>query len=244
MKKFLSVFMVSSLFISFFLSISILPANAGLIVRGTGSIVGGDATEYKLIYDDDLDITWFDFTHATQVENENLWDGQMDWAAALSVNFNGDILGGWRLPITVDGPLVSGYEGDPDGDGNYSYTEGYNLANSELGHLYYTELGNLGYKGTDGIEPQPGWDVKNTGVFDNLDMSQAIYWSSTQHDLDNAWTFVMDNGAQVTNPKVLPLHAIAVHDGDVAASIPEPTTFLLLGTGLIGLAGFRKKFRS
>jgi len=68
-----------------------LPATAGaaLITRGI------DSSGNRLIYDDDLDITWYDSSAAA-----NTWAGQMDWASALSVDFNGIIYDDWRLPVT------------------------------------------------------------------------------------------------------------------------------------------------
>lgn len=99
----------------------------------------------------------------------------MAWAARLNdageITYNLSVpmnwAGEWRLPATVDGSRVYGWEGDPDGDGNYDYTAGYNLANSEMGHLYYTELGNLGYYDTNGDNVGDGnYGLKNAGDFD------------------------------------------------------------------------------
>jgi hypothetical protein len=152
-------------------------AQASLTTIGTASYMGSD---YKLIYDDDDTghggggLVWLDYAHSYKP-----WQEQVNWASglgsSLTVTLNPlyitdiDWTTGWRLPDTVDGPpWVWGYEGDPDNDGVYSYTAGYNLANSEMGHLFYTELGNLGYVATDGSFPQPGYGLQNTGDFDNL----------------------------------------------------------------------------
>ena len=93
---------------------------------------GTDSLGNRLIYDSDLDITWYDYTN-----DYDTWQNQMDWAGALYVDFGGTHYTDWRLPTTVDGYQVYGYDG--------TTTEGYNITSSEMGHLFYTELGNKGF---------------------------------------------------------------------------------------------------
>src|SRR3970040_2917221 len=69
-------------------------AHATLILRGTDSLGN------RLIYDNDLDITWYDYT------TRDSWGNSMSWADALSINFGGAIYDDWRLPSSVDGPPV------------------------------------------------------------------------------------------------------------------------------------------
>jgi len=142
----------------------------------------------------------------------------------------------WRLPTTVDGPFEWGYDG--------TTTAGYNITTSEMGYMYYLNLGNLGYIATAGTQPQSGWGLNNTGPFNNL--QPDAYWSGTEYSMQvqgSAWHFYFNNGRQGYGHKVSGWSAWAVRDGDVAP-VPEPSTMLLLGTGLAGLAAFRKRFKS
>ncbi|RJR15855.1 MAG: DUF1566 domain-containing protein [Nitrospiraceae bacterium] len=84
--------------------------------------LGTDSLGNRLIYDTDLNITWYDYTHFATI-----WQNQVNWASGLSVTFGSNVYTDWRLPITFD-----------------QTCEGYNCTNSEPGHLYYTELGNTG----------------------------------------------------------------------------------------------------
>ncbi len=223
-------------------------ARAALVTIGTATYGGSD---YKLIWDDDNNgnsVIWLDYS-----EYPDTWQRQMDWAAGLdsaitSYNLNPGYSvtwtdPAWRLPATVDGLGVYGYEGDPDHDGVYTYTYGYNLANSEMGHLFYTELGNLGYVATDGTQPQPGWGLQNTGDFDHLITSFDGYWSGTEYapNLDGAWLFSMYNGEQNANPKYVPFYGLALRGGQVSA-VPIPGAVWLLSSGLTCLLflGHRK----
>jgi len=86
----------------------------------------------QVINDTDRNITWLDYSNAPDT-----WQNQVSWAANLAVTVNGVTYDNWRLPATVDGPYVWGYDG--------TTTAGYNITTSEMGHLYYTELVNKGY---------------------------------------------------------------------------------------------------
>ena len=205
-----------------------LPTHATLINRGV------DTLGNSLIYDDNLDITWYDFTN---LPDNSL--NQMSWASSLSVNFGGAIFSDWRLPRTLP---VNGtnYQFYFSCDGTTDLGFNIQSPNSEMAYLYYMELDNKGYYDEIG-NIQPGWGLINTGPFTQL--RQGSYWSSTECETcpGGAWGFDFFGGGQATYGEYRNEFdlAIAVRDGDVVTPVPDPSTIWLFSFGLIGLVGLK-----
>jgi len=167
-------------------------ARATLHVRGTDDSGG------QLIYDDQQDITWYDF-----------YPGSMDfpdaqnWVNELSVTFNNHVFSDWRLPHLFYGttPLWNTNNRDP--------------LQAEMGHLFYNSLN---------LTPETVGNLNN-GVFDNLQIS--AYWTDIVYNVSYHYTFsfydysVPGWGGALTgrvgsmDNRNSGFKAIAVMDGDV-----------------------------
>ncbi len=173
-----------------------------------------------LVYDTDLNLTW--------LQNANFTNSRMNWADANSwantLSFAG--LDGWRLPGLLP---------------NNTDCLGANCQNTELGHLFYSELNGQAE------------NELNSSVFNNVQAS--VYWlkeSVNMFGMNLGWGFVTGGGVlsgyQNVYNAASEFQAWAVHDGDITldanyipASIPVPAAVWLFGTGLLGLLGGARK---
>ena len=184
------------------------------------------------VYDDDLDVTWL--ADADANNGRMTWLDANAWAASLAVGGFTD----WRLPTTAD-PDASCTD-DAAGTNPSADAIGWNCTGSELGHLFYNELG-----GTAGISILSSGDP-DLALFSNI---QPFYWSSTQSVAkpDFAWIFEpvhdfqLHSGVQQTVAKGNIEWAWAVRTGDVGA-VPIPAAAWLFGSAL-GLLGWMRRTR-
>lgn len=192
----------------------------------------GNPATTEAWYDTVLDLLWLDMPTPTMT-----WNDAMTWAAGLTVGTET----GWRLPMITD-TGTSGCNWSVSGGTDCGYNV--DTSGSELAHLWYVTLGNRAYyaPGT-GAHEQPGWDLTNTGPFQNLQSSD--YWSGTEYETPSttaAWVFGTNDGWQYFAFKHNSQSVLAVRPGDVAAAVPEPqpVALALLGLAVLWVARRRR----
>jgi len=204
---------------TFFLVLCYVPSvNAILIDRGGG-----------LLYDPDLNITWLQ--DASYAETSGFSpDGRMTWQQAVAWTENlvyfdsvrNVYWNDWRLPTALNKDNtdpIFGFHGEPE---------------SEMAYLF-TELGLPG----NGLP----WPEDTSPVINLIDHDWP-FWASTEYSEYPdyvAWIYDFKEGFQGINDKEFLNFAWAVRDGDVAAPVPEPSTILMIGCGILLFAIIRRR---
>lgn len=196
-----------------------------------GRDLDGNIATVEAYYDTDLNITWLAAAAGIDMNRSMSWADANTWAANLSIvdNFNHLTYDNWRLPTTL--------QPDASCSGQSWTSFGYGCTGSEMGHLFYSELG-----GTAGQSILTSMDT-DLAKFSNL--RGGLYWSGSEN-VDNpiyadAWGFDFYDGHQDAYGQIYTFYALAVSPGDVAA-VPEAQTYALMLAGL-GLIGWRARRR-
>ncbi|UCV07201.1 PEP-CTERM sorting domain-containing protein [Dechloromonas denitrificans] len=215
-------------------------AQASLVDRGGG-----------MLFDDVLNVTWLQDANYAKTSGYDS-DGAMTWNVAKSwaANLTYGGFSDWRLPTAkpVNGVSFNfqfTFGGETDWSSNILSPA------SELSYMYYVNLGLISsYTNSGGMNENYG--VMSTGLNNSwgqqvdIGLIRNLQNDGYFTDLGFGTNVVLFNatmGIQVLQDlrDANYFKAWAVRDGDVAAAVPEPDTFALIGLAFGGLAASRRK---
>jgi Protein of unknown function (DUF1566)/PEP-CTERM motif len=204
--------------------------SVGLLSASGANAALESALGGQVVNDTDLNLTWLANANLAASNTFGVvginpagymtWYTAQSWIGAMNTaNYLG--FNDWRLPTT-----------DP------SCGFFFNCTGSEMGHLFYNELG--GVAGSSILTTHNA----DLALFNNV--QSGYYWSGTEYAPSpvNAWYFYAGDGSQSAWSKTNNgLFAWAVRPGQVVSAVPEPETYAMLLAGL-GLIGFTVRHRN
>lgn len=206
-------------------------ANADLTTIGTATLSYTGDTEYKLLWDRDQNLVWLDYTKSgTGLSNMKMWAHALTSSNLLTThlydNYNVTWTDeNWRTPSAGPSPSTK--------------SEGLNKSSSEIGRLFYDVLGfQLSVDENDRLIPLTEAQL-NSKEFDNL--TTRGYWTDDGVPGYDSWYFNMPYGSLGGASEIAEMTGIAVRGAQVVSAVPVPAAIWLLGSGLVGLMGIRRK---
>ncbi|OAI25422.1 DUF1566 domain-containing protein [Methylomonas koyamae] len=216
-------------------------AQAALLDRGGG-----------MLYDTVLNVTWLQDANYAKTSGYDA-DGKMDWHAAVAwadqLEFGG--FSDWRLAGIKPVNGIAYNENFSD-DGSTDYAWNVSSPNSELGYMYFVNLGLTAFQFPDGSD-NPNFGIyrdgrtggqTDVGLVKNL--QSFNYWSGNEVPTrtGEAWFFDTALGSQQTWYKKnlgSDMYVWVVRDGDIAA-VPLPGAVWLFASAVFaGLFANRRK---